>query len=109
MTSAHYEPSEDDDATQRATTEQRSEPDPAATEDVAPGEPEGAESTQGLDAEIVDAEIVDAEVLDAEVSASDGIDQSVFDIADLTGLEELLGDDFARIAAERDEYLGALQ
>ena len=28
---------------------------------------------------------------------------------DLSGLEQLLGDDFARIAAERDEYLASLQ
>jgi molecular chaperone GrpE len=83
---------------------------PDADAEVADAEVLGAEVT---DADVVDAEVVDAEghvVTDGAAPGADGDDpvaSSVF--GDLSGLEALLSDDFARISAERDQYLDSLQ
>jgi molecular chaperone GrpE len=72
-----------------------------------------------LDAEdATDADLANAEAAKAHAPAgpnapaedNDGTGaSSASTIGDLTGLEVLLSDDFARIAAERDEYLDSLQ
>lgn len=78
------------------------------------GERGGNAATGGGDAAPGEAETTDA------VSAADGnaeeldepADGELFQLHvddDLSGLERLLGDDFARISAERDEYLDALK
>jgi molecular chaperone GrpE len=57
---------------------------------------------------VADAELVDAEGHAVTPGVSGGDDGDTA-IGDLSGLEALLSDDFARISAERDRYLDSLQ
>jgi len=99
-----------------ATPDHAREPDaetglaPDLGPDSAP-ETKGAPET-GRDAEVAEAELVDVEGEvagdpDASGGGSDTATPSA--MGDLSGLEILLSDDFARISAERDQFLDSLQ
>jgi molecular chaperone GrpE len=83
---------------------------PAAGTNPTPGSGPATKGTPEPDAEAEaeNGELVDAEGNVAAGSAGDDAASS-FALSDLSGLEALLSDDFARISAERDQYFDSLQ
>jgi molecular chaperone GrpE len=83
-------------------------PDKPAPDKPAPDKP--APDTPGPEAGVAESELVD----EGDVAVKPGPEESddLFTMTtsdDLSGLEVLLSDDFARIAAERDQYLDSLR